>query len=187
MEHVYGGGHSYPGPEELDDDVFYPEDFGFPVQPLIPSAVFTPSQPYTCLLGRFQLFPLSHCCGPGCRATECEDKATQTLGSPSLSRDIMLPCGVTDSPQRLFYGNAGHLLHLPASLPVRWREDAAHGRREQSAGRRIARKLQCIGDQFHRLQLQRLQQNRNQLWSQILLFFRNLFHPERRGREVGRR
>ncbi|PIO34751.1 hypothetical protein AB205_0148170 [Aquarana catesbeiana] len=90
--------------DELDDDVFYPDDFGFPVQPLTPSAMFTHSPSYTCMLGRFQLFPLSHCCGPGCRITDCEDKATQTLEPSSYNRDIMLPCGVAESPQRLFYG-----------------------------------------------------------------------------------
>ncbi|XP_053553882.1 bcl-2-modifying factor [Bombina bombina] len=165
---------SFPDSDELDDDVFYPDDFGFRDQQLTSPSMFTYSQSYTCLLGRFQLFPLSHCCGPGCRTMECKDKATQTLGPTCLSRDIMLPCGITESPQRLFYGQAGHLLHLAEDFPPPLGEDARHMRTEQSVEHRIARKLQCIGDQFYRLHMQRLQQNRNQGWSQILLFFRNL-------------
>ncbi|CAI9553472.1 unnamed protein product, partial [Staurois parvus] len=109
--------------DELDDDVFYPDDFGFPVQPLTPSAMFTHSPAYTCMLGRFQLFPLSHCCGPGCRITDCEDKATQTLEPSSVNGDIMLPCGVAESPQRLFYGNAGYLLHQPLDLAMQLGEE----------------------------------------------------------------
>ncbi|XP_053330779.1 bcl-2-modifying factor isoform X2 [Spea bombifrons] len=142
------------GSEELDDDVFYPDDVGFPIQPITPPSGFTQSQSYTCLLGRFPMFPLSHCCGPGCRSTDYEDKATQTLGSSSVSSDIMLPCGVTESPQRLFYGNAGYLLHHPANS-VTPGENLDYRRQEQSAERRIARRLQCIGDQFHRLHLQK--------------------------------
>ncbi|XP_068107779.1 bcl-2-modifying factor isoform X2 [Hyperolius riggenbachi] len=159
--------------DELDDDVFYPDDFGFPVQQLLtPSAMFTPS--YTCVLGRFQLFPLSHCCGPGCRTADCKDKATQTLEASYGNRDIMLPCGVSETPQRLFYGNAGYRLHQPIDIDTRLGEETEHRRTEQSAERRIAWKLQCIGDQFHRLHLQKVQQNRNQAWFQIFIFFRNL-------------
>ncbi|NP_001091417.2 Bcl2 modifying factor S homeolog [Xenopus laevis] len=93
---------SYLNMDELDDDVFYPDAFGYPDQTITSSSLFNQSQSYTCLLGRFHLFPFSHCCGPGCRGTDNEDKATQTLGSPS--QDIMLPCGVSETPQRLFYG-----------------------------------------------------------------------------------
>ncbi|KAM4690406.1 bcl-2-modifying factor [Rhinophrynus dorsalis] len=179
---------TYLSSDELEDDVFYPDDFEFPVQTLTPSAVFNQSPSYTCLLGRFQLFPLSHCCGPGCRTTDYEDKATQTLGPSSLSHDIMLPCGVSESPQRLFYGNAGYLLYLPLGSSIQFGGDVVSRRQEQSAERRIARKLQCIGDQFHRLHLQRLQHNRNQVWSQILNFFRNLVMQREMNRgEVGRR
>ncbi|KAE8587604.1 hypothetical protein XENTR_v10022035 [Xenopus tropicalis] len=169
---------SYLNMDELDDDVFYPDEFGYPDQTMTSSTVFNQSQSYTCLLSRFHLFPLSHCCGPGCRGADYEDKATQTLGSPSISQDIMLPCGVSETPQRLFYGHAGYLLYLPQNSPARFGEEVDNRRQEQSAEHRIARKLQCIGDQFHRFHLQRLQQNRNQFWSQILIFFRNLvMHP----------
>ncbi|KAM4662622.1 bcl-2-modifying factor isoform 2-T2 [Discoglossus pictus] len=179
---------SFLSSDELDDDVFYPDDFGFEDEPLSSSSMLSYSHPYTCLLGRFHLFPLSHCCGPGCRTMECEDKATQTLGPPCLSTDVMLPCGVTESPQRLFYGHAGHLLSPSEHLLVRVEEGEEYRRPEQSAERLIARKLQCIGDQFHRLQLQRLQQNRNRGWSQLVHFFRNLvIHHERNRVEMGRR
>ncbi|XP_063296292.1 bcl-2-modifying factor isoform X1 [Pelobates fuscus] len=170
---------SYPNSDELDDDVFYPDDCDFPIPPLTPPSAFTQSQSYTCLLGRFQIFPLSHCCGPGCRNTDYEDKATQTLGPPSVSIDTMLPCGVTECPQRLFYGNAGFILQHPTySLG----DHLAYRRQEQSTERRIGRKLQCIGDQFHRHHLQKRQQNRNQVWSQIFLFFRNLVIRNERNR-----
>ncbi|KAE8587610.1 hypothetical protein XENTR_v10022035 [Xenopus tropicalis] len=96
---------SYLNMDELDDDVFYPDEFGYPDQTMTSSTVFNQSQSYTCLLSRFHLFPLSHCCGPGCRGADYEDKATQTLGSPSISQDIMLPCGVSETPQRLFYAS----------------------------------------------------------------------------------
>ncbi|XP_041429308.1 bcl-2-modifying factor isoform X2 [Xenopus laevis] len=146
---------SYLNMDELDDDVFYPDDFGYSDQTMTSSTVFNQSQSYTCLLGRFHLFPLSHCCGPGFRGADYEDKATQTLGSPSISQDIMLPCGVSETPQRLFYGHAGYLLYLPLNSPARFGEDVENQRQEQSAEHRIARKLQCIGDQFHRFHLHR--------------------------------
>ncbi|XP_063803576.1 bcl-2-modifying factor [Pseudophryne corroboree] len=168
--------------DELDDDVFYPNDFGFPGQSMTPITMYTQSPSYNCLLGRFQLFPLSHCCGPGCRTTDCKDKSTQTLEPSSVNRDIMLPCGVPESPQRLFYGHAGYLLHQPADTALRFGEETEHQRQEQSAERRIARKLQCIGDQFHRHHLQRVQHNRNQIWFQILIFFRNLVVHRNRAR-----
>ncbi|XP_075048210.1 bcl-2-modifying factor isoform X2 [Mixophyes fleayi] len=175
------------GSEELDDDVFYPNDFGLPGQPLTPLTMYTHSPSYNCLLGRFQLFPLSHCCGPGCRTTDCKDKSTQTLEPSSVNRDVMLPCGVSESPQRLFYGNAGYLLHQPAEAAVRFGEETEYQRQEQSAEGRIARKLQFIGDQFQRLHLQRVQQNQNQVWFQILIFFRNLaIHHDRDRGDVQR-
>ncbi|XP_071971377.1 bcl-2-modifying factor isoform X2 [Engystomops pustulosus] len=175
-------------PDELDDDVFYPDDFDFSREPLSSStSMFTQSPPYSCRLGRFQLFSVSHCCGPGCRITECKDKATQTLEPSSLHGDIMLPCGVSESPQRLFYGNAGYLLHQSTNFTLRFGNRTSHLRQEQSAERRIARKLQCIGDQFHRVHLQRIQQNRNQIWFQILFFFRNLMTYRERNRVDFRR
>ncbi|XP_030070458.1 bcl-2-modifying factor [Microcaecilia unicolor] len=163
---------------ELDDEVFHSDDFvcsGTPER-VTPTAVFSQSHPCTCFFGRFQLFPLSHCCGPGIRHVEHEDKATQTLSPSSPCQDIMLPCGVTEEPHRLFYGNAGYRLHFPDSseLNSRLQEESQQGQQELSAEAQIAHKLQCIGDQFHRLHLQRIQQNRNQVWWQILFFFRNL-------------
>ncbi|XP_069493617.1 bcl-2-modifying factor isoform X2 [Ambystoma mexicanum] len=99
-------GGDYSDLDELDDDVFHPDDFIFPGQSgnMSPASFFTQAQSYTCFRGRFQLFPLSHCCGPGIKFTEHQDKATQTQNPSSPSDDIMLPCGVTEEPQRLFYG-----------------------------------------------------------------------------------
>ncbi|XP_056400978.1 bcl-2-modifying factor isoform X1 [Hyla sarda] len=173
--------HEFLSSDELDDEVFYPDNFEFSAEPLSSSSsMFNHSPPYNYLLGRFQLFTVSHCCGPGCRITESKDKATQTLEPSTLNGDIMLPCGVSESPQRLFYGHAGYLLHQSTNVTMRFGNGTGRARQEQTAERRIARKLQCIGDQFHRLQLQRIQQNRNQIWFQILLFLRNLVvHRER--------
>ncbi|XP_039923134.1 bcl-2-modifying factor isoform X4 [Hirundo rustica] len=119
---------------------------------------FTQNQSYSCLLGRFQLFPLTHCCGPGIRHPEQQDKATQTLSPSSSSQDVMLPCGVTEEPRRLFYGSAGYRLHLPPAgfvLDPHLQEEPQEGQREARAEVQIARKLQCIADQFHRLHIQR--------------------------------
>lgn len=91
--------------EELEDDVFQPEDGEPGTQPrsLLSADLFAQSQ-LDCPLSRLQLFPLTHCCGPGLRPTSQEDKATQTLSPASPSQGVMLPCGVTEEPQRLFYG-----------------------------------------------------------------------------------
>ncbi|XP_077905955.1 bcl-2-modifying factor isoform X5 [Ictidomys tridecemlineatus] len=90
--------------EELEDDVFQPEDGEPGTQPgsLLSADLFAQSQ-LDCPLSRLQLFPLTHCCGPGLRPTSQEDKATQTLSPASPSQGVMLPCGVTEEPQRLFY------------------------------------------------------------------------------------
>ncbi|XDA78262.1 hypothetical protein R6Z07F_008364 [Ovis aries] len=135
----------------------------------------TPSQ-LDCPLSRLQLFPLTHCCGPGLRPTSQEDKATQTLSPASPSQGVMLPCGVTEEPQRLFYGNAGYRLPLPASFPagLPLGEQPPEGQWQHRAEIQIARKLQCIADQFHRLHMQQHQQNRNRMWWQILLFLHNV-------------
>ncbi|KAM9653948.1 bcl-2-modifying factor isoform X2 [Buteo buteo] len=141
------------------------------------TGIFTQNQSYSCLLGRFQLFPLTHCCGPGIRHPEQQDKATQTLSPSSSSQDVMLPCGVTEEPRRLFYGNAGYRLHVPPvgfALDPHLQEEPQEGQREARAEVQIARKLQCIADQFHRLHIQRHQQNRNQVWWQLFLFLHNL-------------
>lgn len=91
--------------EELEDDVFQPEDGEPGTQPgsLLSADLFAQSQ-LDCPLSRLQLFPLTHCCGPGLRHISQEDKATQTLSPASPSQGVMLPCGVTEEPQRLFYG-----------------------------------------------------------------------------------
>lgn len=91
--------------EELEDDVFQPEDGEPGTQPgsLLSADLFAQSQ-LDCPLSRLQLFPLTHCCGPGLRPISQEDKATQTLSPASPSQGVMLPCGVTEEPQRLFYG-----------------------------------------------------------------------------------
>ncbi|XP_067414113.1 bcl-2-modifying factor isoform X2 [Emydura macquarii macquarii] len=150
----------YSSLDGLDDDVFHSDDFGLTGQPgeMIPTGIFTQNQSYSCLLGRFQLFPLSHCCGPGIRHAEQQDKATQTLSPSSSTQDVMLPCGVTEEPQRLFYGNAGYRLHVPPvgfALNPHLQEEPQEGQREARAEVQIARKLQCIADQFHRLHIQR--------------------------------
>ncbi|XP_068961831.1 bcl-2-modifying factor isoform X3 [Petaurus breviceps papuanus] len=93
--------------EELEDDVFHPEDSEPAAQPggLTSAALFAQSQPDYMLDG-LQLFPLTHCCGPGLRSVGQEDKATQTLSPASPSQGVMLPCGVTEEPHRLFYAPA---------------------------------------------------------------------------------
>nr|XP_058915001.1 bcl-2-modifying factor isoform X1 [Kogia breviceps] len=163
--------------EELEDDVFQPEDGEPGTQPgsLLSADLFAQSQ-LDCPLSRLQLFPLTHCCGPGLRPTSQEDKATQTLSPASPSQGVMLPCGVTEEPQRLFYGNAGYRLPLPAGFPagLPLGEQPAEGQWQHRAEVQIARKLQRIADQFHRLHMQQHQQNRNRVWWQILLFLHNL-------------
>ncbi|XP_072842389.1 bcl-2-modifying factor isoform X2 [Pogona vitticeps] len=147
--------------DALDDDVFHSDDCelaGRPSEMTFPS-LFTQSKSYKCLLGRFQLFPLTHCCGPGTRPAKQQDKATQTLHPSSSSQDVMLPCGVVEEPQRLFYGNAGYRLHVnPIGflLNPRLQEEPQGSPQELRTEVQIARKLQCIADQFHRLHLQRL-------------------------------
>ncbi|XP_028578138.2 bcl-2-modifying factor isoform X2 [Podarcis muralis] len=145
----------------LEDDVFHSEDCGLASQPneMTFPGIFTQSKSYNCLLGRFQLFPLTHCCGPGTRHAKQQDKATQTLNPSSSSQDVMLPCGVTEEPQRLFYGNAGFRLHVNPigfSLSPHLREEPRESPQELRTEVQIARKLQCIADQFHRLHLQRI-------------------------------
>ncbi|GAB5572592.1 bcl-2-modifying factor [Prionailurus iriomotensis] len=143
--------------EELEDDVFQPEDGEPGTQPgsLLSANLFAQSQ-LDCPLSHLQLFPLTHCCGPGLRPTSQEDKATQTLSPASPSQGVMLPCGVTEEPQRLFYGNAGYRLPLPASFPagLPLGEQPPEGHWQHRAEVQIARKLQCIADQFHRLHMQ---------------------------------
>ncbi|KAM4777871.1 bcl-2-modifying factor isoform 2-T3 [Cyanocitta cristata] len=150
----------YSSLDGLDDDVFHSDDFGLAGQPgeMTATGFFTQNQSYSCLLGRFQLFPLTHCCGPGIRHPEQQDKATQTLSPSSSSQDVMLPCGVTEEPRRLFYGSAGYRLHVPPAgfvLDPHLQEEPQEGQREARAEVQIARKLQCIADQFHRLHIQR--------------------------------
>ncbi|XP_054523333.1 bcl-2-modifying factor isoform X3 [Pan troglodytes] len=121
--------------EELEDDVFQPED-GEPVtQPgsLLSADLFAQSL-LDCPLSRLQLFPLTHCCGPGLRPTSQEDKATQTLSPASPSQGVMLPCGVTEEPQRLFYAPAEPKScvvadpPLPAQPCFEWRREQERGR-----------------------------------------------------------
>lgn len=102
----------------LDDDVFHSDDCGLASQPseITFPGIFTQSQSYSCLLGRFQLFPLTHCCGPGTRHAKQQDKSTQTLSPSSSSQDVMLPYGVTEQPQRLFYGKNAPLTLKPYHL-----------------------------------------------------------------------
>ncbi|XP_058702628.1 bcl-2-modifying factor isoform X4 [Poecile atricapillus] len=162
----------YSSLDGLDDDVFHSDDFGLAGQPgeMTATGFFTQNQSYSCLLGRFQLFPLTHCCGPGIRHPEQQDKATQTLSPSSSSQDVMLPCGVTEEPRRLFYGSAGYRLHVPPAdfvLDPHLQEEPQEGQREARAEVQIARKLQCIADQFHRLHIQRIKSQPIQRWSEV--------------------
>ncbi|XP_045144078.1 bcl-2-modifying factor isoform X2 [Echinops telfairi] len=145
--------------EDLEDDVFQLEDGEPGTQPggLLSADLFAQSQ-LDCPLSRLQFFPLTHCCGPGLRATKQEDKATQTLSPASPSQGVMLPCGVTEEPQRLFYGNAGYRLPLPATFPagLPLGEQPPEGRWQHRGEVQMARKLRCIADQFHRLHVQRV-------------------------------
>ncbi|XP_071600497.1 bcl-2-modifying factor isoform X9 [Heliangelus exortis] len=55
-------------------------------------------------------------------------------------------------------GNAGYRLHVPPggfALDPHLREEPQEGQQETRAEVQIARKLQCIADQFHRLHMQR--------------------------------
>ncbi|KAF6350859.1 Bcl2 modifying factor [Rhinolophus ferrumequinum] len=105
--------------EELEDDVFQPEDGDLGTQPgSLPSADLFAQSQLDCPLSRLQLFPLTHCCGPGLRPTSQEDKATQTLSPASPSQGVMLPCGVTEEPQRLFYAPAEPKSGVVADPPV---------------------------------------------------------------------
>ncbi|XP_021520403.1 bcl-2-modifying factor isoform X1 [Meriones unguiculatus] len=172
--------------EELEDDVFQPEDGEPGTQPgsLLSADLFAQS-PLDCTLSRLQLFPLTHCCGPGLRPISQEDKATQTLSPASPSQGVMLPCGVTEEPQRLFYGNAGYRLPLPASFPAGspLGEQPPDGQWQHRAEVQIARKLQCIADQFHRLHMQQHQQNQDRAWWQVFLFLQNLALNREENRE----
>ncbi|KAJ7399367.1 hypothetical protein BTVI_115302 [Pitangus sulphuratus] len=56
-------------------------------------------------------------------------------------------------------GNAGYRLHVPPAgfgLDPHLQEEPQEGQQEARAEVQIARKLQCIADQFHRLHIQRL-------------------------------
>lgn len=61
----------------------------------------------------------------------------------------MLSCGSS-----IFAGNAGYRLPLPAGLPLG--EQPPEGQWQHRAEVQIARKLQCIADQFHRLHMQQV-------------------------------
>nr|XP_042713359.1 bcl-2-modifying factor isoform X2 [Chrysemys picta bellii] len=55
-------------------------------------------------------------------------------------------------------GNAGYRLHVPPvgfALNPHLQEEPREGQREARTEVQIARKLQCIADQFHRLHIQR--------------------------------
>ncbi|RLW10168.1 hypothetical protein DV515_00002208 [Chloebia gouldiae] len=55
-------------------------------------------------------------------------------------------------------GSAGYRLHVPPAgfvLDPHLQEEPQEGQREARAEVQIARKLQCIADQFHRLHIQR--------------------------------
>lgn len=65
----------------------------------------------------------------------------------------MLSCGSS-----IFAGNAGYRLPLPASFPagLPLGEQPPEGQWQHRAEVQIARKLQCIADQFHRLHMQQV-------------------------------
>ncbi|XP_028933869.1 bcl-2-modifying factor [Ornithorhynchus anatinus] len=168
------------GLEELEDDVFHPEtpvaeSLAQPGGPA-PAAPLTPGQPYSYLVGQLPLFPLAPCCGPGLRTLSQEDKTTQTLSPAAPSQGVMLPCGVTEEPRRLFYGHAGYRLSSLTSFPgdPSLGEEPPEAPWERRPEMQVARKLQCIADQFHRLHTQRHQRNRNHVWWRVLPLLHNL-------------
>lgn len=65
----------------------------------------------------------------------------------------MLRCG-----RSVFAGNAGYRLPLPASYPagLPLDEQPPEGQWQHRTEIQIARKLQCIADQFHRLHMQQV-------------------------------
>ncbi|XP_077477751.1 BCL2 modifying factor 1 [Stigmatopora argus] len=110
---------------------------------------------------------------------KCEERATQTPGPVLASANGMLPCGIAEEPRPLFYGNAGFRLHFPAHFELAGgqeeRREESQDAMERQHRRPVARsieacigqKLQLIGDQFHREQLQlyhRNQRIRGPLW-----------------------
>ncbi|XP_037097629.1 bcl-2-modifying factor-like [Syngnathus acus] len=131
--------------------------------------------------------PDPHCWRTTFKEIKCEERATQTPGPILASNNGMLPCGVAEEPRPLFYGNAGFRLHFPAHFEIvgdqeerlqeseNGMEEQHHQQQQQQQQQPVAhhieacigRKLQLIGDQFHREHLQlyhRNQRIRGLLW-----------------------
>ncbi|NXS00096.1 BMF factor, partial [Oxylabes madagascariensis] len=170
----------YSSLDGLDDDVFHSDDFGLAGQPgeMTATGFFTQNQSYSCLLGRFQLFPLTHCCGPGIRHPEQQDKATQTLSPSSSSQDVMLPCGVTEEPRRLFYGKSTPVLTITATgFSSPWNTNACIHTGCGQTARHVPVCLKLMTLKVSRRKSYfplKHQQNRNQVWWQLFLFLHNL-------------
>ncbi|KAJ7417059.1 hypothetical protein WISP_66718 [Willisornis vidua] len=101
------------------------------------------------------------------RVNHCIDSASRLEGAmdrPSyLEEDYSSLDGLDDdvfhSDDFGLAGNAGYRLHVPPSgfgLDPHLQEEPQEGQQEARAEVQIARKLQCIADQFHRLHIQRL-------------------------------
>ncbi|KAI1897904.1 hypothetical protein AGOR_G00088080, partial [Albula goreensis] len=125
--------------------------------------------------------PVSRCWGAPFREIKYEDRGTQTPSPPLRPRGSMLPCGTSQEPRRLFYGNAGFRLHFPALFehmedpaPERnpdqnqnWERQPQQQQPELSCEVRIGQNLQLIGDQFHQERVQlyhRTQRNLQPAW-----------------------
>ncbi|XP_061897996.1 bcl-2-modifying factor-like isoform X2 [Entelurus aequoreus] len=153
--------------------------------------------------------PDPHCWHTTFKEIKCEERATQTPGPVLASNYGMLPCGVAEEPRPLFYGNAGFRLHFPANfelvrdqvVPLLESEDRMEQLRQRQPVPRsvevcIGQKLQLIGDQFHREQLQLYHRNqRNQrglLWWRLatallgLIFDGGFFAGRGEARRSGR-
>lgn len=68
-------------------------------------------------------------------------------------------CWESNSSDLCLVGNAGYRLHVPPvgfALDPHLQEEPQEGQQEARAEVQIARKLQCIADQFHRLHIQRV-------------------------------
>ncbi|MGH0122934.1 UNVERIFIED_CONTAM: hypothetical protein FKN15_018601 [Acipenser sinensis] len=141
--------------DEVDDDVFHPDDAEAegPEKTIVSVRCHCSCSPLKAPLH------FSYCRGTRFREIRYENKETQMSSPVMANRDIMLPCSVQEEPLRLFYGNAGYRLHFPADFEQNRDavEDELVEERNQggeqpvlSAEARIGQKLQQIGDQFHR-------------------------------------
>ncbi|XP_069773223.1 bcl-2-modifying factor-like isoform X2 [Narcine bancroftii] len=186
-------------PEELDtDDEVFDHDLKAPDSGYSDASG---SCPPTWNPARSRLFPQAHSYGSSFNHGEQCDRGTQTSSSSPpphhlQSASPMLPSGVGSEPQRLFYGNAGYLLHFAEVFEVP-RNDHAGGFQmdllpEERVEVRIGQKLQRIGDEFHSSYMERRNRNENHAdqpfwWRLLVLVFALIFDPDENAEAAGQR